>query len=175
MDSNDTPLDRRDFLRTLAVVGVAAGALTLESTPAEAASCPKVPKRKISKEIVPLRIESELGDVIVGQMDLRTVVRIPDTARPTTLSVELMFDTFEEGRSVRELTDKVASLALVHQELHRPPTALLTWGTGLAFKCILESFKVGFTLFLDDGTPVRAVMQTRLQLFDDCALGTPPA
>jgi nucleoid-associated protein YgaU len=53
----------------------------------------------------------------------------------------------------------------VHQELHRPPVALLTWGTGLAFKCILESFSLRFTLFLEDGTPVRAVMNTTWKEF----------
>lgn len=31
---------------------------------------------------------------------------------------------------------------------------------GHAFKCVLESFSLRFTLFLDDGTPVRAVMST---------------
>jgi hypothetical protein len=38
-------------------------------------------------------------------------------------------------------------------------------GTGLAFKCILESFSLRFTLFLDDGTPVRAVMNTTWKEF----------
>lgn len=173
-NSNDTQLDRRDFIRTLAVVGVAAGTLTLESATAEAASCPKFPKPKVSKEVVPLRIESEVGDVVDGQMDLRTVVRSPDGGHPTAISCELFFDNFESGSSVRPLTETVANLALVHQELHRPPTALLTWGTGLAFRCVLESSRTGYTMFLDDGTPVRAVMRVRLALLEDCTLGGTP-
>ena len=82
------------------------------------------------------------------------------SGEPYRCQFELFFDRYEEGKSVREITDKIEKLALVHQELHRPPTALLTWGTGLAFKCILESFSLRFTLFKDDGTPVRAVMNT---------------
>lgn len=169
MEKNPTDLDRRDFLRTLAAVGVVAGALSMEAQPAEAASCPKFPKRKKSKDIVPVRIQSEIGDDVSGQMDLRTVER----GSPSTMAMELFFDQYEEGKSVREMTDKIEKLALVHQELHRPPTALLTWGTGLAFKCVLESFRTAFSLFLADGTPVRAVMTVHLALdLDDCTLGS---
>ena len=172
MEKNPTDLDRRDFLRTLATVGVVAGALAIETPPAEAASCPKFPKAKKSKDIVPVRIQSEVGDDVSGRMDLRTVVR-SSAGSPPTLSVELTFDQYEEGKSVREITDKIETLALVHQELHRPPTALLTWGTGLAFKCILESYRTAFALFLADGTPVRAVMTVHLALdLDDCTLGS---
>jgi hypothetical protein len=172
MERNPTDLDRRDFLRTLAAVGVVAGTLSIESKQAEAASCPKFPKTKKSKDVVPVRIQSEVGDDISGRMDLRTVERSP-AGSPPTIAVELIFDQYEEGKCVREHTDKIETLALVHQELHRPPTALLTWGTGLAFKCILESFRTAFALFLDDGTPVRAVMMVRLALdLDDCTLGS---
>lgn len=80
---------------------------------------------------------------------------------PYQLQFEIFFDRYEEAKSVRELTDKIEKLSLAHQELHRPPTALLTWGTGLAFKCILESFSLRFTLFLDDEPPVRAVMNIK--------------
>lgn len=167
MERNPTELDRRDFLRALAAVGVVAGALAIEPEEAEAASCPKFPKPKKSKDVVPVRIQSEVGDDVSGQIDLRTVER----SSPTTLSMELFFDQYESGKSVREMTDKIEALALVHQELHRPPTALLTWGTGLAFKCILESFRTAFALFLADGTPVRAVMTVHLALdLDDCTL-----
>lgn len=79
--------------------------------------------------------------------------------------MELFFDTYEQRTDVRELTGKIEKLALVHQELHRPPTVLVTWGTGLAFKCVLESFSLRFTLFLDDGTPVRAVMNAVFKEF----------
>ncbi|MCC6766624.1 MAG: hypothetical protein IT293_18350 [Deltaproteobacteria bacterium] len=177
MDAGDMRLDRRDFFRTLAAAGVAASALGLAPAAAEAAGCPKLPKAKKSKDVVPVRIESEVGDLIDGAMDLRTVAVTPKGVQPVMLSVELLLDTFALGKDVRELTGKMEQLALVNQELHRPPTCLLTWGTGGAFKCILEESGTGFTLFLDDGTPCRSVMRTRFQILpDECApfgTGTP--
>ena len=79
---------------------------------------------------------------------------------PYRVQFELFFDTYECGESCRGMTDKIEKLSLVNPELHRPETALLTWGTGLAFKCILESFTLRFTLFKEDGTPLRATMNT---------------
>ncbi len=173
MDANNTSLDRRDFIRTLAIAGVAAGALGLNPAVADAAKCPKFPKRKKSKEIVALHIESEIGDSIDGRIDLRTVETSLTSGAPATLDVELLFDTFEEGTSVREITDKIENLARVDESIHRPPTALLTWGTGASFKGIFESVQTGFSLFLPDGTPCRAVMLVRLELLEECVLGPP--
>jgi hypothetical protein len=79
---------------------------------------------------------------------------------PQRLRLSLEFDTSDEKVDVRRLTEALAALARVDPKTQRPPTVLLQWGTGLAFKCILESFSLRFTLFLDDGTPVRAVMNT---------------
>lgn len=74
------------------------------------------------------------------------------------MAMDLFFDGYEEGKSTRELTDKIEKPALVDSELHRPPTAILSWGTGLAFKSVLENIQTKYTLFKNDGTPVRAVM-----------------
>ncbi len=82
------------------------------------------------------------------------------SGEPYRLGAELFFDTFEEGTSVRELTDTIAKLAVPSPDSKRPPLCIFTWGGSLAFKCVLESFSLRFTLFLDDGTPVRAVMDT---------------
>ncbi len=46
-----------------------------------------------------------------------------------------------------------------------PPQVMITWGSHLEFKCVLESFYVRYTLFLDDGTPVRAVMNASPKTF----------
>lgn len=82
------------------------------------------------------------------------------SGEPYKLHFELFFDRYEEGKSIREFTDPLEKLSLVDPEKHRPLTALLTWGKGLAFKCVLASFSLRFTLFLDDGTPVRGIMDT---------------
>jgi hypothetical protein len=41
-------------------------------------------------------------------------------------------------------------------EIHRPRLLLLIWGT-LVFPCVLSSVEYRFTLFKEDGTPLRAV------------------
>lgn len=76
------------------------------------------------------------------------------------LNVELFFDAYElEGaaRDVRTWTDKLEICQLVHPDLHRPPTLLFVWGKKLNFKCFLQSLAIRYVMFLDDGTPVRAV------------------
>lgn len=76
------------------------------------------------------------------------------------LNVELLFDAYEmEGaaRDVRQWTDKLEVFQLVNPDLHRPPILLFVWGDKMQFKCLLRSLSVRYTLFLDDGTPVRAV------------------
>lgn len=80
---------------------------------------------------------------------------------PMQLIVELFFDVYEEqgdGRDVRKFTDKIEDLAHVNPDKHRPPILLFCWGKRLQFKCLLKSLSQRFTMFLDDGTPVRAVL-----------------
>ena len=79
------------------------------------------------------------------------------------LSMELFFDTYEDGTDVRAHSSLVADLLVVNAEKHRPPKLELTWGDAEAgvhaifpFVCVLESVKQQFVLFLGDGTPVRA-------------------
>ena len=59
---------------------------------------------------------------------------------------------------MKETTEKIAQLALINPDLHRPETCLVTWGTGLSFAGILTRAHTGHTMFLPDGTPVRARM-----------------
>ncbi|HVY60904.1 MAG TPA: LysM peptidoglycan-binding domain-containing protein, partial [Planctomycetota bacterium] len=77
----------------------------------------------------------------------------------------LFFDGYEEGKSVREKTDKFEKLGCVHQELHRPPVILMTWGSGLTFKCVLSNFSVKFTHFLETGVPIRAMVNATFTEF----------
>lgn len=97
-----------------------------------------------------------------------------------TLSVELFFDTYEsrkemgfkdalvsllptvlgegEATDVRRYTQKVADLAEVVEGLHRPPVCRLSWGAFDIFTGVLTSLDQRFTLFMEDGTPVRATL-----------------
>jgi nucleoid-associated protein YgaU len=80
------------------------------------------------------------------------------------LSMDLFFDTYEAQTDVREHTVKIANLLIFNKEKHRPPKVTLSWGSPapggafaeFPFTGVLESVKQQFTLFLPDGTPVRA-------------------
>ena len=102
---------------------------------------------------------------------------------PAKLTVELFFDTYESRAStsvwaqatsfvtpanpfqtgdatdVTALTSRVAKLAEVDTELHRPPLCTLSWGAfSEIFTGVLTRLDERFTLFLPDGTPVRATV-----------------
>lgn len=75
-----------------------------------------------------------------------------------TLSMELFFDTYEQGKDVREHTDQILGLANVDETIHRPPRVLFSWG-GFKFEGILEEVTQRFTMFTTSGMPVRATLQ----------------
>lgn len=85
---------------------------------------------------------------------------------PRTLSLDLFFDTYDAPgltkRDVREETDKVLGLTTIagHGDKHRPPVCRLWWGrAGMFFQGVLQQLEQTFTLFADDGKPVRATMR----------------
>ncbi|MBM7868043.1 LysM peptidoglycan-binding domain-containing protein [Heliobacterium gestii] len=73
----------------------------------------------------------------------------------TTLTMELFYDTTDKGTDVREETNKVTQLLDVDPDLHHPPICSFVWGS-LNFKGLLKSVGPRYTMFLNDGTPVRA-------------------
>jgi hypothetical protein len=90
--------------------------------------------------------------------------------KPMTLSVTLQFDTYEERVNVRDKwVRKIEKLAFMKQQLpkdgkgaskadkqkYRPPVILFVWGR-FSFKGVIESLSQKYTMFLSDGTPVRA-------------------
>ncbi|MGH8625811.1 MAG: CIS tube protein [Gammaproteobacteria bacterium] len=86
-------------------------------------------------------------------------------AEPRTLKIDLFFDTYDSPDSrkedVRKQTDKFYSLTTVetHGDKHRPPVCRLLWGSmKLFFQGVLQSLEQQFTLFMADGTPVRATL-----------------
>lgn len=74
------------------------------------------------------------------------------------LSMELFFDTSEEKTDVREHTGKIEALMMVNAQEHRPPILRFSWGN-LSFDCVLEDLVQRFTLFTNDGTPLRAILK----------------
>ncbi len=88
--------------------------------------------------------------------------------KPMSLSVTLQFDTYEERTNVRDKwVRKIEKLTLMtgepkgakasksDKEKFRPPTILFIWGRFI-FKGVVESLSQKYTMFLSDGTPVRA-------------------
>lgn len=75
------------------------------------------------------------------------------------LDLKLFFDTYEKGTDVREAgIKKIAELGLPSvegEERKKPPVCLFQWGK-FKFKGVIEKVDQSFTMFLSDGTPVRA-------------------
>jgi nucleoid-associated protein YgaU len=76
-----------------------------------------------------------------------------------TLTMELFFDTYTNkgGADVRLETDKIARLLEIDPELHAPPPVRFVWGP-LIFRAIIERLSQRFTMFKEDGVPVRATV-----------------
>jgi Contractile injection system tube protein/LysM domain len=105
---------------------------------------------------------------------------LPGTATPITqfvsgntqtLTLDLFFDSYEnvgyaidtrDDKDVRKYTKRVVSLLNINPVLHAPPVCIFSWGT-LSFKGTIEQVTQNFTLFLSDGTPVRATLSVTFQ------------
>ncbi|BAZ70722.1 MAG: LysM peptidoglycan-binding domain-containing protein [Pelatocladus maniniholoensis HA4357-MV3] len=79
---------------------------------------------------------------------------------PAQLTMNLLCDTYEAKTDVRTHADKIFDLTTIqkHGSLHRPPLCKLMWGKFdfNNFQWVLTNLNQRFTLFLDNGTPVRA-------------------
>jgi nucleoid-associated protein YgaU len=81
-----------------------------------------------------------------------------------TLSMELLFDTYERvpHEDVRRHTGRIIQLLDTLPLTHAPPILLFAMGQ-FAFQCVLVDAGQRFTMFLRDGTPVRATLTVRFQ------------
>jgi hypothetical protein len=82
--------------------------------------------------------------------------------RARTLSMELFFDTYEVRRDVRTHTDRIVRLLDTRPDTLAPPVLLFTMGQ-FSFECVLVDAGQRYTMFLRDGTPVRATLSVRFQ------------
>ena len=94
---------------------------------------------------------------------------MPEFTKPSamTLAVTLQFDTYEERVSVRDkYVRKIEKLTFMRADLSKkpkpdekkkaaPPVIVFVWGR-FTFKGVIESLSQKYTMFLADGTPVRA-------------------
>ncbi|MBN2544696.1 MAG: LysM peptidoglycan-binding domain-containing protein [Spirochaetes bacterium] len=84
------------------------------------------------------------------------------------LIMELYFDNTEDKKDVRKSTEKIEELMMVNPDEHRPPLLLFSWGS-LKFKCVLEDIVQRYTMFLPDGTPIRAIIKIMFKEYSDAS------
>lgn len=85
------------------------------------------------------------------------------SGQPATLSVELFFDTYDNERPAGSkqsvftaYMSKLLELTTVRSEKHRPPVCRISWGSqSIFFQGVLQQLDQQYTMFMDDGTPVR--------------------
>jgi nucleoid-associated protein YgaU len=103
---------------------------------------------------------------------------------PATLTMQLFFDTYRTAQKgvaddVRKAyTGKILNLMLVDEKLKdaknnksRPPRVRFQWGKAWLFNAVITSVSQQFTLFLGNGTPVRATLDVTFQQVEDAVQG----
>jgi hypothetical protein len=96
------------------------------------------------------------------------------TGAPTrSMSIELLFDSFESGGSVEpdvrvlEALSSVRDPGSTEPEMRRSHHCLVVWGASGAgmrpFKCVIESLSVKYTMWDHSGTPKRATCTVKLK------------
>lgn len=145
------------------------------------------PLGQVKAQVNPTEITFEKGishsDVAIPGLDAPVVQFVRGEAE--TLQVELFFDTTETGRPVTEKTDQVYGLVKIDPVTHAPPVCTFVWGAqfpgsqlGLQseggivgqesqrrseFQCVLTKVTQRFTLFSEEGTPLRAVLSVAMK------------
>lgn len=82
----------------------------------------------------------------------------------------IIFDTYETGESVLTHVGKFTKAVEFTQkgegDKKRPPVYLFTWGNNQYLRCFVKNFSFKLSLFLPDGTPVRATIDLSLEQVD---------
>jgi nucleoid-associated protein YgaU len=86
------------------------------------------------------------------------------------LTMDLFFDTYtnQGGADVREATGKVSRLLEIDPEVHAPPLVRFVWGP-LSFRAVMERLTQRFTMFREDGVPVRATLNVTFKEYKTIA------
>ena len=97
-------------------------------------------------------------------------------ASSATFSLNLFFDTTEDGQSVTKYTGKLLKLMEVDSSLPgssdktqnaRPPWVVFHWGDLHSFKAVIESMSLSFTYFSSTGIPLRAKVDMSLKQYQE--------
>jgi Contractile injection system tube protein/LysM domain len=107
---------------------------------------------------------NQIAEAAVPGLDAPILQYVHGNTR--TLDMDLFFDTYEEGTDVSVKTTAVYNLLLIDPATHAPPICDIAWGS-LTFRGVLDHVSGKFTLFLADGTPVRATLSVTFKEFID--------
>jgi hypothetical protein len=105
---------------------------------------------------------NQIAEIAIPGLDAPILQYVHGNTR--SLSMELYFDTYEEQDDVRDFTDQVYDLLEIDPETHAPPICTIIWGD-FSFTGVLDHVSGKFTLFLSDGTPVRATLEVVFKEF----------
>ena len=101
---------------------------------------------------------SEYTVSTVGKFDNKKPIPFFSEVTLDDFLIKLIFDTYGEKTDVRKLTNKIGKLVMPTVEgkkTKKAPLCLFIWGK-FTYKGIIYKISQKFTLFLSDGTPVRA-------------------
>ena len=94
-------------------------------------------------------------------------------AEGRSMSVEMLFDGYEEKKSIADAVNTLYTMASVidptspNEDLRRPHLCVATWGdTVKSFRCVIESLSIKYTMFSDKGVPLRATCTVKLKEAD---------
>lgn len=149
------------------------------------------PGEEIEVQFNPTTLRLQINNSVTGGEQRNQTARQPVGSTSTVLSLDLIFDTADEGttdkpRNVREKTAVVEKFVLPSGEgndKQAAPKLRFHWGT-LIFDGVLETVSIDFDLFAADGTPLRAKVSlaikeqnSKYQYMpkEDAAGGAPPA
>ena len=148
--------------------------LTRKDNPALVVPCLFNPKE------LSVEKSNQFAEVAIPGLSSPILQFVRGNARSVTM--DLFFDTYEEGVDVRIFTDRITGwdagsmlsnlpgaakgLMDIDSELHAPPVCLFIWGA-FVFQCIIERVSKRFTMFLPEGIPVRATLSVTLKEYQE--------
>lgn len=113
-------------------------------------------------EEIKLEQGNSFAEVAIPGLDSPPVQYVRGKSR--SLAMDLFFDSYETKQDVRRHSGRIVKLLDKLPRTKAPPVLLFSMGQ-LNFQCVLAEVGQRYTMFLRDGTPVRAILAVRFQEF----------
>ncbi len=98
-------------------------------------------------------------------MGLKGIIHQFTGSKKSDLSLDLMFDSTDSGKDVRELIKPLDKISKIDSELHAPPPCNFSWGS-FSFNGIVANLKKEFTYFYHNGIPARVKISLTLKPYE---------